>query len=252
MILTKSKALARRLPPFVREPLARLYRYLAARTPAQAARRRWLDDYVDFAQRQREYVFRSIARFCNINRPSEGYYFEFGCHGANTMRLAWQNSRHLFNWTYVGFDSFQGLPEIAEIDRQAIWAKGRLRTEESDFRRAIEAAGMPAERLITVKGFYDQSLTPQLRDKFRPATAAVIYVDCDLYQSTVPVLEFSKDFLRVGTVVVFDDWFCFNGDPRRGEQRAWAEFRARYPQLEFVDFVSTNEAKAFICIGTAA
>ena len=34
-------------------------------------------------------------------------------------------------------------------------------------------------------------------------------VDCDLYQSTVPVLAFLADLLQDGTVVLFDDWYCF-------------------------------------------
>jgi O-methyltransferase len=77
----------------------------------------------------------------------------------------------------------------------------------------------------------------------------LIYVDCDLYSSTVPVLRFCKDFLQLGTVIVFDDWFCFYGDPDRGERRAWAEFCQANPDLRFVNFISTNETQAFIYLG---
>ncbi len=193
-------------------------------------------------------VFLSIARFAHINRPVEGYYFEFGSHEARTMRLAWRHFHHLFKWDFVAFDSFEGLPEIEEIDKQAIWGKGRLMTSEEDFVRIVTRAGMPRSRLKTVKGFYDQSLTPELQASLLPRKAAVVYVDCDLYKSTVPVLSFIKPFLQVGTVIVFDDWNCFCGDPERGERRAWQEFRAAHPELRFVDFVSTNEAQAFICV----
>ena len=64
-------------------------------------------------------------------RPREqahrGYYFEFGCFEANTMRLAFDCFHHLFDWHYVAFDSFEGLPEIGEIDKQAIWEKASSR-----------------------------------------------------------------------------------------------------------------------------
>jgi hypothetical protein len=191
----------------------------------------------------------SIARFAHINRPIDGYYMEFGCHEANTMRRAFDCFRHLFDWTYVAFDSFEGLPEIAEIDRQEIWEPGKCATAEEDFRDRVLRAGMPADRLITVKGFYDHSLTPELRDRLLPHKAAVVYIDCDLYVSTVDVLNFIVDFLQIGTIIVFDDWNCFWGDPRRGERRAWSEFLAKHPDLEFEEFFTEGMAKGFIFVG---
>jgi O-methyltransferase len=206
-------------------------------------------DHETFRHQQREYIFLSIARFCHLNRLLEGYYFEFGCHTGRTMCMAWNFTKDLFNWTYVGFDSFQGLPEMPEIDQQPIWYPGKLATSEEDFHSIVEGNGMPLERLVTVKGFYDQSLTSELAERFLPKKAAVIYVDCDLYSSTVPVLSFCKPFLQAGTVIVFDDWFCFFGDPNRGERRAWAEFCQSNPGLRSVSFVSTNEAQSFVCLG---
>lgn len=221
-------------------------------TPQYRSRRWVTKEYMAFAHDNMRYLFLSIARFAHINRPIDGYYFEFGSHEARTMRLAWRHFQHLFSWDFVAFDSFEGLPEIEEIDRQAIWSKGRLETKEEDFIRIVTSSGMPRSRLTTVKGFYDQSLTPELQQRFLPRKAAVIYVDCDLYMSTVPVLHFVKPFLQVGTVIVFDDWNCFYGDPDRGERLAWREFCAANPELRFVDFVATNEAQAFICVGTGS
>ena len=108
---------------------------------------------------------------------------------------------------------------------------------------------MPADKLITVKGFYLDSLTMELKSRLLPTKAAVIYIDCDLYASTVPILEWIIDFLQVGSVIVFDDWYCFYGDPQRGERLAWNEFRQRHPELCFSEFVRTNEAMSFIYVG---
>lgn len=76
----------------------------------------------------------------------------------------------------------------------------------------------------------------------------MVYIDCDLYKSTVPVLDFVRGFLQVGTVIVFDDWNCYHARPDHGERRAWAEFVQANPQLEFTDFVETAEGKALICV----
>lgn len=236
----------------------RLVRYLSSYIPyipfsRSFTQRRWVsDEYNQFGLDQRKFIFLSIARFCHINRPIDGYYMEFGSHEANTMRIAWDQTRHLFNWQYIAFDSFQGLPEIKEIDKQQIWEKGKLKTEEESFISILLDHGIPRNRFQTVKGFYSDSLTPALRDRLLPKKAAVIYVDCDLYESTVDVLKFSRDFLQRGTIIVFDDWNCFHGDPEKGERLAFREFCEANPQLKFEPFVSTNEGQSFIFLGESA
>ncbi|WP_198135162.1 TylF/MycF/NovP-related O-methyltransferase [Rhodopseudomonas palustris] len=216
-----------------------------------SARGRWLRTYARHIDAEREYLFLCIARFANVNRPIEGYYMEFGCFSAKTMRLAYDSFHHLFDWQYIGFDSFEGLPEIAAIDRQEAWQKGKLATAEENFVRICRRHGIPAEQLRTVKGFYSESLTPRLAQELLPRKAAVIYVDCDLYLSTVPILSFAVDFLQVGTIIVFDDWNCFVADPDRGERRAWREFREAHPRFRFEPFVQTGMQMSFVCVGTS-
>lgn len=210
---------------------------------------KWVrETYVEFGRQQRRQIFLSAARFLHINRPIEGYYFEFGCNEANTVRMAWDSFHYLFDFTYVGFDSFEGLPEITKIDEQDIWEKGKLAFAEERFINTCFSHGIPRDRLKTVRGFYDQSLTPELAQQFAPKKAAVIYIDCDLYTSTVSVLRWIPSFLQVGTIIVFDDWNCFNADPDRGERRAWREFVGANPNLRFEPFVSTAEGQGFICV----
>lgn len=230
---------------------ARLIVRLAGYIPFTSAyyqRRFFKYRYMHHIRREADYVFASIARFCVANRPIEGYYFEFGCHTGGTMCMAFDYFRHLFDWNYVAFDSFKGLPEIEEIDQQEIWKKGKLATTESDFIKIVTRHGIPREKLLIVKGFYEKSLSDDLRQQLQPAKAAVVYVDCDLYTSTVPVLEFVRHFLQRGTIIVFDDWNCFWGDPEKGERRAFAEFCKKYPELVFEEFFSTHMQKAFIFI----
>jgi O-methyltransferase len=192
-------------------------------------------------------LFRSIGFFANVNRPITGAYMEFGCFGAYSMRMAWSAFGH-FGWSFYGFDSFEGLPEIAEIDKQEIWAKGKLAMGEAEFRRLATFTGLPESRLRTVKGFYGDSLTPALAGTI-PDKAAVIYIDCDLYVSTVDVLKWIPQFLQPGTFVVFDDWDAFLGDPDKGERRAWREFLETNPHLQFDEFYYRAMIKAFLFQG---
>jgi hypothetical protein len=195
---------------------------------------------------KRQELFAAMALFARVNRPIDGAYMEFGSFGANTMRLAWKCFGH-FKWNFIAFDSFEGLPKITEIDEQVAWEPGKLAMSEQQFVATTTSAGMPRARLRTVKGFYNETLTGALAATIKQK-AAVIYVDCDLYVSTVDVLTFIPQFLQPGTIIVFDDWDCFTADPNKGERRAWGEFRARHPELKFEEFFHAAIMKAFVCV----
>lgn len=136
--------------------------------------------YVPFALSQRKSIFMSIARFATINRPINGMYMEFGSHEGNTMRMAWDTFNLMFDWEFVAFDSFEGLPEISEIDQQEIWRKGKLKTGVREFKRIVRKSGMDLNRLIVVKGFYSETLNESCIKSLSPKKAAVVYIDCDL------------------------------------------------------------------------
>jgi O-methyltransferase len=213
------------------------------------ARRRWMrDTYESFRQQKRREIFLATAVYHNHNQPVDGYYMEFGCHSGRTMRLAWDAFHFLYDRIYVGFDSFEGLPTMQPDDQMPIWKIGGLATTEEDFRKCVLRHGIPPARLRTIKGWFEESLTPELARELLPTLAAVLYVDCDLYASTVPVLRFVRPFLQRGTVLVFDDWFCFHGDPNRGQRRAFREFHQRHPEIHFEEFLQTSEVKAFVVI----
>lgn len=213
----------------------------------------WIEnEYTPFDQGARERFFLSAASFLFTNHDenlANGYYMEFGCHKGRTMRYCWRHTRHNFNLTYIGFDSFEGLPNPDGIDSHAGWEKGSFALGESEFVAAVSAEGLPQERLRTIKGFYDATLTDELANSLLPRKASIIYIDCDLYKSTVPVLKFIMPFIQVGTLIAFDDWNCFFGRPDRGQRRAWSEFRAANPSLHFEPFYATHMMASFISLG---
>jgi O-methyltransferase len=211
----------------------------------------WTDSiYAQFNWSVRRSVLLGISRFCELNGITNGYYFEFGCHRARTFRLAYDAFSPLHDFTYVAFDSFAGLPDVTGIDvHDDLWYRGQMCTSEPEFRSLCKGHGIPEDDFRTVKGFYVDSLTPELVVELGHLPAAVVYIDCDLYSSTVPVLNFVKKFLRPGTVIIFDDWFLYYGDPDRGERRAFAEFCAANPRLRFEPFLVNHESQSFIYIG---
>ena len=62
---------------------------------------------------------------------------------------------------------------------------------------------------------------------------ALAYVDCDLYSSTVTVLEFLEPRLKHGMIVAFDDYFCWSPTDVSGERAALHEFLTVHPEWNF-------------------
>jgi len=149
-----------------------------------------------------------------------------------------------------GFDSFEGLPPLSQLDQVSAHFTPSFRTgnykglSEPDVRKNIELSSrIHTSDLILTPGFFDVSLPEfdknQLLDSGFPL---LFYLDCDLYSSTIDVLFSLEDQITSGTVIVFDEWYYNHKDiesNRQHEQKAffeWAKAKnIRYqilPELE--------------------
>lgn len=199
-----------------------------------------------FRQNELKRLYLSCVRYmCTNSVHDNAYYFEFGCYSCNTLGIAWRHFRHHFNFDFAVFDSFQGLPEISKIDESEIFVEHGMCMSLEEFQAKVKSIGIDKKRLRVVKGFYCDTLTQELQTELLGKSIAVAMVDCDLYESTVPVLEFIRPFLRQGSIIIFDDWSCYFGSNDKGERRAFAEFTAKYPEFRFHTLAQTSEAIAF-------
>lgn len=163
-----------------------------------------------------------------------GDYYEFGLYRGYTFWCAQREAVRLGldNMNFYGFDSFEGLPDVSGADRNAsIFIPGDYSASKAEVTEYLTEHGFDWTRGRLIEGFFDASLTEGLKAELGMRPAALIMVDCDLYQSTVPVLKFIESLLQDGTIVMFDDWHCFGEDPTKGEPRAFAEFLRRRPDI---------------------
>ncbi len=149
---------------------------------------------------------------------------------------------------YFAFDSFDGLPEIKGIDQSsARFSRGRYDCGQDVFVSVLKKNGVDLSKVVLVPGWFDQSLTAEVKKRHNLRAASVVMIDCDLYESTKPVLEFITDLLVDGTILIFDDWFSFKGDPDKGEQRATREWLNKNPQIKLQDYYQVGSTqKSFI------
>jgi hypothetical protein len=169
-----------------------------------------------------------------------GDYLEFGvfqgAHFTSAYHFAQLNGLDFMR--FHAFDSFKGLPEISGRDLSAPrqFEKGEFACDAETFKRILARNGVDLGKVTITSGWFNDTLNGDTKRKLQIQKAAIIWIDCDFYESTVPVLDFITDYVQDGTLVIFDDWFCFNGNPAYGEQRAFREWLKKNPFLSASEF----------------
>lgn len=182
-------------------------------------------------QTEKALFYRRTFDFLTDNRVV-GDYHEYGCHRCRTFRMALTEARlhNLQTMKFFAFDSFEGLPEPTSTTSVEIWKRGALTTTEGNFMGMVREHGIYADRVKTIKGFYDTSLTLERRQRFLDTEnkVALVNVDCDLYESAVPVFKFLDPLMQEGTVIYIDDLFAgHKGSPNKGVARAFLEYQKK-------------------------
>lgn len=165
-----------------------------------------------------------------------GDYYEFGLFKGYSFWAAQKaaNAHGARNMHFYGFDSFAGLPDVSGPDQteKGDFYKGQYACAYESVRDALDRAGVDWNRTTLIPGYFNESLTPGLRDKHGMRDAVIALIDCDLYASTADVLRFLDPLIRDRSVLIFDDWNCFDGNNDKGQRRAFREYLARRTDLK--------------------
>jgi O-methyltransferase len=206
----------------------------------------------------------------------KGDYLEFGVYRGESLALAYEAISQAFidttalnQWNneeecaarvklweamrFVAFDSFEGLPETVGDDTYTgAFTGGRFRCSEPHFRENLRRAGVPDAKVVTVPGFFDKTLNEETIVRHQLHAAAIVNVDCDLYASARPVLDFVTPLLVDGSVLIFDDWFHFRGRPDMGERRALDEWSRAHPEITLTEYYKSGPWSNSFIVNTRA
>jgi hypothetical protein len=187
----------------------------------------------------RECMADLAVRFAKNNRVT-GAYLEFGVwRGSTFAQFHHALRRQRLNMDMYAFDSFEGLPLPAGIDAlpgYEPFCAGQFGCTVSQFEDELAVRGVPESAYTIVPGFYDQTLTVDLAEKHGITHAALVWIDCVLYESARTVLEFLGPLMQDGTLLMFNDYYRFKGHPDLGERRAFAEFLRAWPMVRVTDY----------------
>ena len=176
-----------------------------------------------------------LAKEVQVDGPI-GDYYEFGLYKGYTFFTAYQAAQKLglTETQFYGFDSFQGLPPVEDVDKiggkffEGQFACSRLKVEKN-----LRKHGIDFEKIRLIEGFYDDTLVEELKKNLATRHASVVMIDCDLYSSASTVLGWLEGLIIDKTIVIFDDWYSFTEGEELGQQRALKEFQQRNKHLVF-------------------
>jgi len=138
------------------------------------------------------------------------HVLEFGVYKGSTLtqlRNDLNDSYQLF-----GFDSFEGLPENwtgTTHKAGALSTKGFI-------------PNIPGVKMYP--GWFKDTI-PEYKKIAEPF--ALLHCDADLYSSTIDILYGLNDYIKKGTIIVFDEWYYNHKDiepNRQHEQKAFYEW----------------------------
>ena len=159
------------------------------------------------------------------------HVLEFGVYKGKSIRIIRKNLSDRFK--VFGFDSFVGLPE----DWDGGWT--RVTTQDEDGTRHYSEkfpvkkghfnlnGNMPSVPQVKLyKGWFVDTIPQYLAD-YPDKKIGLLHIDCDLYSSTVTVLEELKNSIVKDTVIVFDEWRV-DDQVLGGEEEACFEWVIKY------------------------
>ena len=186
--------------------------------------------YINYTTSDEQFKFIHILEAINYLRVAGDNgkiipqtYFEFGCHSGRTFCAAVNagNFLKMDSFKVYAFDSFQGLPETSEDD--GYFKAGTFKTSVSTFKKIVKSkTGVMLQEDQIIEGYYEKTLNEELLEKM--PKLGVLHIDVDLYSSTVSVLNFVRPLLCDGSIILFDDFYCFKPTVPFGENKALLEF----------------------------
>ena len=154
-------------------------------------------------------------------------YLEFGVYrGASIRRWAEINTHE--DSRFIGFDTFEGLPET--------WEHFLETSHAGLYDTGGEAPRIDDPRVRFVKGLFQATLPGFLLSRTGDPGQLVLHLDADLYSSTKTVFDLLGDRVVPGTVIQFDEYFNYPGW-QQGEYKAFQEFvESRGVEFEYVGY----------------
>ena len=197
-----------------------------------------------------EFFTRSISLLKTIKGDDIGDYLEFGVFNGKSMISMYKSCKELgiTDTRFIGFDSFEGLPSNATDEDNGVWSKGMYSCSFEDLKRCLLLEKINTQEITLIKGWYQDTLNQETRNKLQLKNISIVFVDCDTYSSSKTVLDFIAPLINQPILICFDDWKLNDLDIQGlGEYKAFNEFLENNPTIIAQPVKSYNrKSKSFL------
>lgn len=187
--------------------------------------------------------------FWNLNSDgTPGCYIEFGVAHGHSMRAAEVSARKSRSKTMkiepisrklYGFDTFEGFESNDVNDRHITWqGKNFTHSFEKVQKRFKKSKNVNLTKINVSKMALSKNEVMSAHSFGITDEACAILFDMDLFEPTLAALRWSKQILRQGTYILFDELFAFEGNPDRGESKALSIFLEENREIKLQHFMS--------------
>ena len=178
-----------------------------------------------------KYVAIKKTVYLNSLEHQKGDYLEFGvytgssfCHSIKCFKKMEKFNPFQKETRFIGFDSFEGFGELEEDDKHPFYV-------DQNFATSYEKVKKRSEKTLKgwgsgcqlVKGYFEESLKDG-PSKYGIENIRIAFIDSDTYSSSKCAFEFIKNNVKSGTHIILDDFYSYNGDPKKGVTLAFNEF----------------------------
>ena len=192
-----------------------------------------------------------IEKLQELKGNQIGDYLEFGVFNGisiGSMHAA-RTQANLIDYTRLfGFDSFQGLPPGSEEEDGGVWKTGYYACSFDQTQSCLRQRGIAPNDIEWIQGWYNETLTPSLAQKFNFQNLGIVFVDCDTYSSSKTVMDFVAPLITSPAIFCFDDWKLNDLDlMEEGEYRSFNEFLEENHHIVATEVPSYNrKSKSFM------
>lgn len=200
-------------------------------------------------QLSRNRAFAKAFNFVYFNKV-DGDYLEFGVARGSTMKMALSNAkvRRMTDMNFYGVDTFEGFPETGGPETSFRTYRNIVGSRAFSINTLERKLGFKGiDKLKFLKLNMETGDLASLNGSLDLAKLAIIHLDMDYYLPTYNALMEVRNGLKVGSILMFDNFFFFSGSDLMGERRALSHFQQSNANLFISEYFNYGwHGKAFI------
>jgi hypothetical protein len=174
------------------------------------------------------------------NNGINGWYIEFGVGIGTTFKIFLEASRvkkynHL---GAIGYDSFEGFPETEGLERNHPLNRIKFGSRSYSLESVVKCKLKKIEK--TKYSLYpvnietdDLNIKSQIPENEK---ISLLHFDLDYSTPTLKALNQVHNKLKIGTVLMFDNYYFFSGYDKLGERLALNTFNDLHPEIKISTF----------------